>query len=229
MLLLFLKRSMGFRTSTTSNQKGETVSKLVVSLITAIAVMLPAVASANHQLSGRQHWARQSLLTQVKVPIIDATGSSMVGTAITQAAAEWSNASLDIDFTVTKGSCSTATNGVVCIKTAPFSGYWGFTDYNQFSCSSSGCHWRMVPVYINAVNTFTSPNDSTIYYWLALHELGHAIGLDHRFGSCTPMDYWSGCLGLLHPDVHDLEMLHLIYGHQDAASTPPTLCRKKCR
>jgi hypothetical protein len=181
-------------------RRGFVTSCLVVAALAAAAA--PAVAS--HQ--GPGHWSRQGLGT-AQAYFVDHTGANW---PVSTSTYKWNEAVRPRSYYVT--SCPSSSLHCIHVReytnaTAP-SGCAG-----AFGCTfvpvGAGNHFGNVRVYLNntTVNTAYQHRKTTC------HELGHALGLDHRFTNDSCMTQGASPPISRFPDAHDFNGLAALYNH----------------
>lgn len=199
------------------NTKHLTVFAVVAVLITAGAV--GTVALANHSWGG-YHWARTANPLVLKIgDNVSAGWDSYLATAST----DWSTSTV-LDTTVVPGlakpkNCrATAGRVEVCNSKYGKNGWLGIA-----SIWISGTHITQGTVRLNDTYFATAKYNTPAWKNLvACQEIGHTLGLDHQdeifdnlnLGTC--MDYTNDPSTNQHPNLHDYEMLEIIYEHLDS-------------
>jgi len=201
---------------------------LVVSLVVATGVALPAVPYANHSWNG-YHWARAAN------PFTVALGNNVSSdweSYLATTSSDWS-ASAVLNTTIIAGgarprNCRPTKGRVeVCNSTYGNTGWLGIAQIWV-----SGSHITQGTVKVNDTYFNTPQYDTPGWRNLVMcQEVGHTFGLDHQdetfdnrnLGTC--MDYTSNPYGPPdneHPNQHDYDELIAIYSHLDGAGAAQT-------
>jgi hypothetical protein len=195
----------------------------------SIIIGVPSSVEANHSWGG-YHWARTAN------PFTISLGDNLVSSwdsHLVLAASDWATSSV-LNTTIvpggtnaTKGkntpkNCTpTAGRGEVCNAKYGSTGWLGIA-----AIWSSGGHITAGTVKLNDTYFNTATYNSPAWKNLVMcQEVGHIFGLGHQdetFDNAnldTCMDYTSNPLSNQHPNLHDYQMLEMLYAHLDASSS----------
>lgn len=204
-------------------------SKLVMAMITFLAVIILPVSSIASHSWGGYHWARRSNPFTLKV---GRNITSNWTTAFNTAVSDWNAASVMNLSAVTGGTtasrCAMVAGTIqVCNSTYGSTGWLGLASINLASGTTHITQGtaKMNDTYFNT-STYNNPNEKL---HVMCQEIGHTFGLDHTSTNGTSqntcMDYFSntganaGSTASTHPNSHDYSELSSIYSHLDTTTT----------
>jgi len=185
---------------------------LPLSLATALALMIAAPASANHNW-GRYHWARSSTVTPIDL-VVDDSG----------VANSWRPSTVLSNWNTYGGpiSLNSGKNGIDITTTSDSFGFTGWLGLATISIIDRQGHIgsgtvKLNQTYWDANLGLTNDDKQSVY----CEELGHTLGLTHnhnrRFDAATTC--MNDRLFNLTPNQHDEDELNLIYDHADGFSS----------
>jgi predicted Zn-dependent protease len=178
--------------------------------VLAIALALPAAADASHRTHPYAHWPKAG--KEIHVDVGDCLSRSHWRPAVRAAIADWSRSSVVTYHLV--GCDSPLREFQVRNRDYGRTGWVGFA-------SSTWPHGHFATLAVG-FNDYYGRRHSALYRrGAACHELGHALGLDHRSGSsclATPVSSYRP-----DPGRHDYNQLRRIYRHQASPGTPGRL------
>jgi hypothetical protein len=163
--------------------------------------LVASPASANHYLG--HHWAHNGL-AHSQIYFVDHTG---VKWPVTTVVYEW-NLAQGVD-SYYETSCPA--RNLHCVNVNEYyvnDGLFGYTAFPN-GWDSNQHNYEGVYVELNdyTVRTSTQAHKSTC------HELGHVLGLDHRFTNASCMTQGAAPPITVYPDQHDFDELDAIYDH----------------
>jgi hypothetical protein len=179
------------------------VSSLVLAVAGTFVAASPAAAS--HYVGG--HWAHDGH-SHPQIYFVDHTGA---GWPVDASTYKW-NETQGVDSWYRWANCPNLA-GIHCVHVNEI---WGDTSTygtTYFGAIGTGGHFinGNVRIELNS-NAATNPTQRRKS---ACHELGHALGLDHRFETSSCMMQGDAVArGIsMYPDGHDFGFLHDIYNH----------------
>ncbi|MFC4373125.1 matrixin family metalloprotease [Nocardia halotolerans] len=177
-----------------------------LSFLFASTVLAPT-ASADHQW-GTRHWYRASSSPAAVVQIADRTDIHPF--PVTTATWAWDNPLSEVSLVYKWWNCDFAAKCVTVWEEPQINGVLGVTsapyDSNGHIIYS---HIRLDP----------NQNDNDHKkIWVSTHEIGHALGLNHRADTNTSVMYpyayeSNGAANSTTPDAHDVGMVDSIHAH----------------
>jgi predicted Zn-dependent protease len=185
-------------------------------LAAASATGLPSGSASAYNLEGPK-WANQAAPgtccahVQYHLPLIwsDANDNE---TGLLNGVAAWNNSPALIWFDLNDRADFSGTMIQLGDTNDSSVGWVGLTSYS-YQINGDGSQWFIasVQVYLNGFYTSTYPAGAI--QEAAVHELGHAVGLDHNSG-CFIMNpsisYWS-CGGLDTPTQDEIDGINALY------------------
>ncbi|HEX9737669.1 MAG TPA: hypothetical protein VGA91_00420 [Candidatus Limnocylindria bacterium] len=198
---------------------------LIIGLVTAVLLALPAAAAATHAW-GTYHWARSS--NPISLQVVDNVTATWDG-HLDVARGDWSQSSV-LDLVEAAGA---GTNGKTCKaingKINACNGLYGNTGWlGVAQIWVRGSHITRATTRVNDTYFNSAPyNTSEWRQFVMCQEIGHDFGLDHQdedfdnanLGTC--MDYTDSPNSNQHPNQHDYDQLELIYAHVDSGASGP--------
>jgi hypothetical protein len=188
------------------------MKKFLLAAASALALMLPASASANHSWNG-WHWPNPSYPDPRTLTISDGVSGDW-DTVFPAVRSDW-NSALGGRMTLALGSAKK-----VDITTASRSfGNNGWLGIAQVWLK--GSHITRASVKLNDFYFNFDPTIDTLpaKQQVFCQEVGHTLGLDHQDAdSCMNDQNDLATSPFPSPNAHDAEELALIYDHRDAAS-----------
>jgi len=182
------------------------IASACVVLLAAAIVASPA--AANH--GGPDHWHDQGL-ARAQIYFVDHTGPFW---PVASSVYKWNEASGVDSYYET--SCPSSS--LHCVDVGNYSMWPGAVPpacVGAYACTSTTAnanhHFTSVNVYLNAatVNTDFQARKTTC------HELGHALGLHHRYTNDSCMTQGEAPPISRYPDDHDFSALTSLYNHTD--------------
>ena len=222
-----------------------TVRATLAAFVLALALVAGASASA---VGNSYHWHRATTAPAV-VTVVDNL-PAVWHPFVLQAAADYSQAlNLDVvvsgpkqcikssilssDTTYPDSTGSAWLSGILGTNTAcidyhqldALGGYWGYTFVQTTWTAENGWEIAGAEVFIDPQDELISPG---LKQWLVCHELGHAMGLEHRpWGDVSCMVNGSdGRAEHQHPGVDDIAVIDK---QTTVWVTPKPTCKRRCR
>jgi len=177
------------------------LSVVVLTLVGLTAV--PSPASASHLEGG--HWAHDGL-AHSQIYFVDHTGAFW---PVTSSTYTWNQARGVDSYYVTR--CPNS--NLHCTDVYEFNDasqdYYGAT-FLPLTDSNGHFRWNAA-VYLNDATV----RNSTQARKTTCHELGHVLGLDHRYTTSSCMMQGDAVAQHIsrYPDAHDYDALHSLYAH----------------
>lgn len=167
-------------------------------LLSALLTSTATVAQASHSLG--IHWEKE--LSTNKTTFINNTA----GWGVDLAVADWEGGTSNLDV-LSRSSCPGT--GYHCVPTNENNyGATGWLGVTNINCCKSGTN-HIVSASIQ-LNNYYAPT-ATVRRHTACQEEGHAMGLNHLYGTGSCMD--DSTYTFTTPVQHDFDQLNAIYSH----------------
>lgn len=176
------------------------MKKICVLALTGLLLFLPASPAQATSL----HWKREA--HPLVITIYDQTNDSLWSAAIQKLTKEWNAGITGIQFVASldPADCDTghgAFTVVVCVKENRSEDHVG-----EAALYSDGAHLTQVTIWMD-------PRPDPARNHLACHELGHALGVQHREASSKSCMIDGYQKRYEHPDQRDFDGVILTYSH----------------
>ncbi len=191
---------------------GWTVAKGTLAILASLALVIATLIPAEASHTGSRHWPKNGL-ARPQIYFVDHTGPAW---PVARSTYKWNEVSGIDSYYET--SCPSS--GLECVDV------YEYTSGNPPSCDLSGkafgcyrsgfvstgsSHMKWAAVYLN--ETTVAGYDQ--HRKSSCHELGHVLGLEHRFTNASCMTQGEAPPISLYPDDHDRSSLTSLYNHSN--------------